>query len=79
MSARIFIDGDAGTTGLGILARLDSLPGVELLSLPPKQRKDPGAKKALMEQASVVVLCLPDEAAREAVAIAPFGQCRPPE
>jgi N-acetyl-gamma-glutamyl-phosphate reductase len=70
MSARIFIDGDAGTTGLGIRARLDSLPEVELLRLPPKQRRDPGAKKALMEQASIVVLCLPDEAARESVAMA---------
>src|SRR5580704_5646119 len=70
MPAKIFIDGESGTTGLGIHARLDSLPGVELLSLPPKQRKDPGAKKALMEQASIVVLCLPDEGARESVAIA---------
>ena len=70
MPAKIFIDGDAGTTGLGIRARLNLLTEIELLNLPPKQRKDPGAKKALMEQADIVVLCLPDEAAREAVAIA---------
>jgi N-acetyl-gamma-glutamyl-phosphate reductase len=70
MPAKIFIDGESGTTGLGIHARLDSFPGVELLSLPPKQRKDPGAKKALMEKADIAVLCLPDVAARESVAIA---------
>ncbi|MGB6176876.1 MAG: N-acetyl-gamma-glutamyl-phosphate reductase [Methylocella sp.] len=70
MSARIFIDGEAGTAGLGIRAALEAYPGIELLSLPQKQRKDPGAKKALMERASIVVLCLPDEAARESVAIA---------
>jgi N-acetyl-gamma-glutamyl-phosphate reductase len=70
MPAKIFIDGESGTTGLGIHARLDSLPGVELLSLPPKQRKDPGAKKALMEKADIAVLCLPHDAARESVAIA---------
>ncbi|MGH6842624.1 MAG: N-acetyl-gamma-glutamyl-phosphate reductase [Methylocella sp.] len=70
MPVRVFIDGEAGTTGLGIRARIKILPGIELLSLPDRQRKDPGAKKALMEEADIAVLCLPDEAAREAVAIA---------
>jgi N-acetyl-gamma-glutamyl-phosphate reductase len=70
MSAKIFIDGDAGTTGLGIRARLEAHPGIELLSLPPKQRKDPDAKKTAMQQADIVVLCVPDNAARESVAIA---------
>jgi len=70
MPAKIFIDGEAGTTGLGIRARLKILPEIELFSLPHRQRKDPGAKKALLEEADIVVLCLPDEAAREAVAIA---------
>ncbi|MGH6802294.1 MAG: N-acetyl-gamma-glutamyl-phosphate reductase [Methyloceanibacter sp.] len=70
MSARIFIDGDAGTTGLGICARLEAEPAIELLCPPPNQRKDPSAKKVLMEQADIVVLCLPDDAARESVAIA---------
>ncbi|MGH6864219.1 MAG: N-acetyl-gamma-glutamyl-phosphate reductase, partial [Methylocella sp.] len=70
MPTKIFIDGAAGTTGLGILARLKAQRGIELLSLPTKHRKDPGAKRALMQQAGIVVLCLPDDAAREAVAIA---------
>ncbi|MGC2222241.1 MAG: N-acetyl-gamma-glutamyl-phosphate reductase [Methylocella sp.] len=78
MPAKIFIDGDAGTTGLGIRARLKILPEIELLGLPQKLRKDPGAKKALMEQADIVVLCLPDDAAREAVAIASsLSECAP--
>jgi N-acetyl-gamma-glutamyl-phosphate reductase len=70
MTAKIFIDGESGTTGLGIHARLKAHREIELLSLPPEQRKDKGAKKALMEQADIVVLCLPDDAARESVAIA---------
>ncbi|HUI20996.1 MAG TPA: N-acetyl-gamma-glutamyl-phosphate reductase [Methylocella sp.] len=70
MSAKIFIDGESGTTGLGIRRRLEAYPDVELLALPPEQRKDASAKKAVMECADIIVLCLPDEGARETVAIA---------
>jgi N-acetyl-gamma-glutamyl-phosphate reductase len=78
MSAKIFIDGDSGTTGLGLRTRIEANPDIELLSLPPGQRKDAGAKQALMERADIVVLCLPDEAARESAAIAAaLGDQRP--
>ena len=69
MVAKIFIDGEAGTTGLQIRDRLALRRDLEVLSIDPNMRKDNSERKALLNQADVAILCLPDAAARESVAL----------
>ncbi|MGB6919673.1 MAG: N-acetyl-gamma-glutamyl-phosphate reductase [Methylovirgula sp.] len=78
MGARIFIDGQSGTTGLGIAARLAAIPAIELVRLPEEKRKDPAAKAALLREVDLVIFCLPDAAAKESAAlVADLGETGP--
>jgi N-acetyl-gamma-glutamyl-phosphate reductase len=67
--ATVFIDGQAGTTGLEISQRLSGRSDIDVLSIDDAARKEPEARRALMAQADVTILCLPDAAAVEAVAL----------
>lgn len=69
MSAKIFIDGEAGTTGLQIRDRLADRHDLTLLTIDETQRKDLAARQALLNEADVAILCLPDDAARESVSL----------
>ena len=69
MTAKIFIDGGAGTTGLQIRERLEGRSELTLLSLSDADRKNADARKAALNEADIVLLCLPDDAARESVSL----------
>ncbi|MDP1732631.1 MAG: N-acetyl-gamma-glutamyl-phosphate reductase [Devosia sp.] len=69
MVAKVFIDGEAGTTGLQIRERLAGRRDLQLLSIASEKRKDKDLRAALLNEADVAILCLPDDAARESISL----------
>lgn len=69
MSPTVFIDGESGTVGLEIRQRLAGRADLEILSIDPERRRDPDARRECLNAADAVILCLPDDAAREAVGL----------
>ena len=76
MTASVFIDGAVGTTGLEIADRLAGRPEFQLITLDDAKRKDPAAKREALNDADFVILCLPDDAAKEAVAMTTSNHTR---
>ena len=72
----VFIDGEAGTTGLEIHRRLAGRNDIEIVSLPADSRKDPEARRRALNEVDLAILCLPDDASREAAAMAAGGRTR---
>ena len=76
MAYRIFIDGKEGTTGLRIFDRLAGRSDITMLTLPEEKRKDPAARRECLHEADIAILCLPDAAARESVALSEGSKAR---
>jgi N-acetyl-gamma-glutamyl-phosphate reductase len=76
MAYKIFVDGQEGTTGLQINERLQNRKDLQILKIDPDKRKDIEERKKLLNEADIVFLCLPDDAARESVSLVENGQTR---